>query len=202
MATRKKKNAIQFLILLIIVVLIVAISWGVMRWYNNRPGPAPQDVHLSASINGQKTDVAPYSACEIGASCPDGSTTDVDLGTDDTLSIELPKDVYDHEWSLLKIYDDPAANDQSTFGSNQQKTVEVKGSSDPLTEGGNRPRLVVVEISSLLIGHDSDGNETPYTVTWSIHVKGTQVKDESLAPAASDAPEATDAPSSEATPTQ
>ncbi|MDO4910543.1 MAG: DUF2771 domain-containing protein [Corynebacterium sp.] len=180
MSSRRKKNAIQFVSLLVIVLIVVGASWAVMRWYSNRPGPDPREVHLSATINGEKIDIAPYAACEIGESCPEGTTTDVDLGPEDTMSIELPADVYDHEWSLLKIYDDPAANDQSTFGSNQQKSVDIAGSTEPLIEGGERPRLVVVEISSLLIGTDEDGNESPYTVTWSIHPKDTVINTDAL----------------------
>jgi len=46
--------------------------------------------------------------------------------------------------------------------------VEIPGSVDPVNEGDPRPRLMVVEISSAMIGHDADGEETPYATVWSL----------------------------------
>lgn len=33
-----------------------------------------------------------------------------------------------------------------------------------------RPRLVVVEIRSVMIGHDAQGEQTPQTATWSLGI--------------------------------
>lgn len=162
MAAKRKKNLIQFLVLIVAVVAVVAGSIGFQNWWNNRPGPEPGTVTIKA--NGQ--DIAPYMVCEPGVACPEGEVTKLAVGPDDTLKIELPREVYDHDWSLLKIYDDPAANAQDYFKGNEKKEVEVKGSAD----GEPRPRLVVVEVSTVLIGHDAQGVETPYTVVWSMGV--------------------------------
>jgi len=41
----------------------------------------------------------------------------------------------------------------------------------PRTAGGPpRPRLVVVEISTAMVGHNDAGEETPYSVVWSVKV--------------------------------
>lgn len=175
MSSRKKRNAVQFLALLVIVIAIVSIVYGVQHWWNNRPGTQPQDVRLSVSLNGTETEVSPYSVCEIGTDCEEGTVYDIALGPDDIMTIDLPPEIYSSEWSLLKIYDNPAANDQSTFGANQQRSVDIKGSTEPLDDSGTRPLLVVVEISVFMIGTDENGEEIPYTVTWSIHSEDTVI---------------------------
>ncbi|MFV8381744.1 DUF2771 domain-containing protein [Corynebacterium hindlerae] len=161
MASTRKRNLTQFLILIVAVVVVVAGSIAFQKWWNNRPGPEPATVTIKA--NGQ--DISPYMVCEPGLECPEGEVPSVAVGPDDTLKIEVPKEIYDHDWSVLKIYDDPAFNDQSFFKGHEAKDVEIKGSAD----AEPRPRLVVVEVSTVLIGHDAKGVETPYTVVWSVH---------------------------------
>ncbi|QGU02610.1 hypothetical protein CKALI_08755 [Corynebacterium kalinowskii] len=161
MAAKRKKNLIQFLILIVAVIAVVAGSIAFQNWWNSRPGPEPDQVTIKA--NGQQ--IKPYMVCEPGVDCPEGEVPQISVGADDTLKIEVPKDIYDHDWSVLKIYDDPAANSQQYFKSHEAKEVEIKGSAD----GEPRPRLVVVEVSTVLIGHDAAGVETPYTVVWSIN---------------------------------
>lgn len=161
MSASRKKNLIQFLIMVVAVVAVVAGSIAFQNWWNNRPGPEPGTVTIKA--NGQE--IKPYMVCEPGVACPEGEVPKIAVGPDDALKIELPKEIYDHDWSLLKIYDDPAANSQQYFKANEAKETEVKGSAD----GEPRPRLVVVEVSTVLIGHDANGVETPYTVVWSIN---------------------------------
>lgn len=160
MANVRKRNLLQFLVLIVAVVIVIAGSIAFQKWWNNRPGPAPETVAIKA--NGQ--DVLPFTVCEPGVECPEGDVAKVAVGPDETLKIEVPKEIYDHDWSVLKIYDDPAANDQTYFKSHEAKDVEITGSAD----GEPRPRLVVAEVSTVLIGTDANGVETPYTVVWSI----------------------------------
>lgn len=162
MGSRRKKNLIQFLILIIAVAVVITGSIAFQNWWNNRPGPEPAAVKIKA--NG--TEISPYMICEPGVECPEGQVPQVSVGPDETLKIEVPKEVYDHDWSVLKIYDDPAANDQSYYKGHEAKDVEIKGALD----GEPRPRLVVVEVSTVLIGHDAQGVETPYTVVWSVGI--------------------------------
>ncbi|MEJ5927650.1 DUF2771 domain-containing protein [Corynebacterium sp. H128] len=163
MANVRKRNLTQFLILIIAVVAVIAGSIAFQNWWNSRPGPAPEAVAIKA--NGQE--VLPYTVCEPGVECPEGKIPQISVPADGSLRIEVPKDIYDHDWSVLKIYDDPAANDQHYFKANEAKDMEIPGSLD----GEPRPRLVVVEVSTVLIGRNAAGAETPYTVVWSINAK-------------------------------
>ncbi|MEJ5997318.1 DUF2771 domain-containing protein [Corynebacterium sp. H130] len=161
MSATRKKNLIQFLVLIVAVVAVVAGSIAFQNWWNSRPGPEPETVTIK--VNGQE--IKPYMVCEPGVECPEGEVPRVQIGADEKLKIEVPREIYDHDWSLLKIYDDPVANAQDYFKGNEMKSVEVPGS----TDGEPRPRLVVVEVSTVLIGHDANGVETPYTVVWSVN---------------------------------
>lgn len=173
-ADRRKKSLLQFVVLIVAVVLVVLASVAFQRWWNNRPDPDPQEVTITATVGGKSTAVEPYLVCEIGETCPESPDvvtvkTEADSGADH-ITLKLPKNVFDHDWSLVSIYDDPARNQQRNFAAYESTSVDV-----PLTvaaeEGGDSASLVVVEISSALIGQNGDGEETPYAVTWSVHVK-------------------------------
>ena len=171
MTTPKKarqKSLLQFLTLLIAVVIIVVAAVLAQNWWNNRPGPEPQDVTVTATVGGTQIEVAPYLVCEPGLECPEGEVPNLPMGPDDTLVLDIPEPIHDHDWQLLMIYDDPAVNDQQFHGAYDTDSVEIPGSVDPVNEGDPRPRLMVVEISSAMIGHDADGEETPYATVWSL----------------------------------
>lgn len=180
MASRKtkRKNLIQLLSLIVAVAVVVAASVAFQTWWKNRPGPEPKDIKVTAEVGDTKLDVTPYAICEPGVDCPEGEVPTIAVGEDDTLTVSVPTDISDHDWSLLKIYDDPAANDEMYYKANEQTSVDVPGSVDPTTEGSTtRPRLVVVEINSVLIGHNDAGEETPYSVTWSISTEYAKTAD-------------------------
>lgn len=170
MASRKtkRKNLIQILSLTIAVVLVVIVSVVFQQWWNNRPEPLPQDISIKASAPAGEVDVFPFSMCEPGVECEENEVPILEVGTDEELHLSIPEEIHDHDWYLLTIYDDPAANDEFYHTSFDATEATVPGSVDPTEEGGERPRLVVVEISSVMIGEDAEGNETPYTVTWSL----------------------------------
>lgn len=174
MASRKtrRKNLIQLLSLVIAVVVVVLCSIAFQSWWNNRPGPEPNTVTITASSGDVSQDITPFSVCEPGVPCDENEVPSIAVDKDGELKISVPKEVSDHDWSLLKIYDDPAANDQSFFGANEATEATVAGSVDPVRKKDDkRPRLVVAEVTSVLIGHDDQGVETPYTVTWSVSAK-------------------------------
>lgn len=171
MATPKKarkKSLLQFLALVIAVVIIIVAAVVAQGWWNNRPGPEPRDVTVTARVGETSLEVSPYLVCEPGLECPEGEVPNLPVGPDDTLVLEIPEAIHDHDWQLLMIYDDPAANDQQLHGGYDAERVEIPGSVDPLEEGDQRPRLMVVEISSAMIGLDADGEETPYATVWSL----------------------------------
>ncbi|MBI8999897.1 DUF2771 domain-containing protein [Corynebacterium sp. CCM 9185] len=176
MAERRNKgrNLRQFVTLIIAVIIVVVVSVLFQRWWNDRPGPPPQEITLEASAGDRTVTVTPYSACEIDAECPEGEVTDLPVGADDTLTIMLPPEVYDRDFSLLMIYDNPAANDQRLYPGNSTKKVEVPGSLALKADDGGKSteaRLLVVELRSPQIGIAADGTESPVRVVWSINAQ-------------------------------
>ncbi|STC69922.1 putative secreted protein [Corynebacterium pilosum] len=154
----------------IIVILVVALVGGVyafMQWQNSRPAAAPHEVTVTATVGETEVETTPYMVCEPGVECPENEVPTVQVSPDDTVRIEVPKDIYDHDWQLLTIYDDPGANDQQLHGPNDTNTVDIPVSASPVGDSTEHPQLVVVEVSSIMIGHDDAGVETPYMTTWS-----------------------------------
>ncbi|GAB3708869.1 DUF2771 domain-containing protein [Corynebacterium nasicanis] len=171
MASPKKarqKALLQFLTLLVAVVIVVVAAVLAQNWWNNRPGPQPHDVAVTADNGSERIEVFPYIVCEPGLECPEGEVPNLPVAADGTLVLEIPEDIHDHDWQLLLIYDDPAANDQQFHGAYDATTVEIPGSVDPVADGDPRPRLMVVEISSAMIGRDAHDEETPYATVWSL----------------------------------
>ena len=171
MATRRQarqKSLLQILALVIAVVIVVVAAVLVQNWWNDRPGPDPREVALTGSVGGESVKVSPYLVCEPGQECPEGEVPNLPVGADDTLALELPESVADHDWQLLMIYDDPAANDQRLHGPNDTDRVEIPGSVDPVGDSTERPRLQVVEVSSVMIGDNDAGEETPFATVWSL----------------------------------
>lgn len=174
MATRreaKKKSLLQILALIIAVVIVVVAAVLFQNWWNDRPGPEPGEVAITASAGGESVEVAPYLVCEPGLECPEGEVPNLPVGEDETLRLEIPEPIHNHDWQLLMIYDDPAANDQQLHGPYDTTEVEIPGSVDPVGESEERPRLVVVEVSSVMIGRDDEDEETPYATVWSLNTE-------------------------------
>ena len=155
----RRRNLTQFLMLTVAVVAVVAISITFQRWWNNRPGPEPRDIQLTVSAPSGEQKISPFTVCEPGTTCAENSVPEVRLGEQDKVKV------------TVTIYDDPAANDQSSFKAHEKQEVEVSGSAEPRTaDSTTRPRLVVVEISTAMVGHNDAGEETPYSVVWSVKV--------------------------------
>ena len=60
---------------------------------------------------------------------------------------------------------------EKLHGAHERDTIEVPVTIDPVGDKKDvRPRLVVVEIRSVMIGHDAQGEQTPQTATWSLGI--------------------------------
>ncbi|MDK6814661.1 DUF2771 domain-containing protein [Corynebacterium sp. UMB6689] len=165
----RKKSLLQFLALIIAVAVIVVAVVMFQKWWNDRPGPDPKDVTITATVGDETLEVAPYIVCEPGTDCEEGDVPNLTVGPDDTLKLEIPEAISNHEWSVLSIYDDPAANDSTAHGANETTSLEIPGSVPPIEAStGERPQLKVVEISTLMIGRDANGEETPMHTVWSL----------------------------------
>ena len=166
MATRKqarKQTLIQVLALLIAVVVIVVAAVLFQTWANNRPGAHPEDIRITATVGEESIEVAPYLACVPGTECPEGEVPNLEVGEDETLKLDIPDDISRYQWQVLSIYDNPAANDEALHGPGETETVEVPGSVDPIdaSDSEERPQLMVVEVSAVLVGEDETGEEAP-----------------------------------------
>ncbi len=175
MASRKtrRRNLIQIAALIAAVAVVVAGSIAFQTWWNKRPEKEPRDIAIEFSSPTASQEVFPFSICEPGVECPENSVPVITMSADQELTVKVPPQVSDHDWSLLKIYDDPAANDQSFYAAHDANEIKVSGSASLKKDAQSLAKLVVVEVSSVLIGHDDKGDETPYTVTWSVHVTVT-----------------------------
>ena len=117
--------------------------------------------------------------CEPGTECPEGEVPNLYVGENDTLKLDIPDDISRYQWQVLSIYDDPAANDETRHGAGETEAVEIPGSVDPIeaSDSQDRPKLIVVEVSAVLIGADDNGDEAPYSSVWSL----STMSDEELA---------------------
>ncbi|MFE1514371.1 DUF2771 domain-containing protein [Corynebacterium bovis] len=164
-AQRRQLRVMAVIAVLVVVVVVGAI--GFQRWWDSRPGTPPRDLRVTATVGGESRDIAPYSACPLDdADCHGDAPARIPLGPDDSATLSIPGEVSDHDWSMLTIYDDPAANREQYFTADQTDSVTVAGRAD--SAKADSPRLTVVEIHSLVVGTDDAGAETPYAVVWSI----------------------------------
>lgn len=175
MASRKtrRRNLIQITALIVAVAIVVAGSIAFQTWWNNRPEKEPREVAIEVSSPSSSQEVFPFSICEPGVTCPENTVPVITVNADQELTVKVPPQVSDHDWSLLKIYDDPVANDQSFYTAHETSEVTVPVSTPLKKDSQDRTKLVVIEVSSVLIGHDEKVEETPYTVTWSIRTTVT-----------------------------
>lgn len=194
MATRKearKRSLLQILALIIAVVIIVVGVVVFQNWWNSRPGPEPQEVSITASVGDESKEISPYLVCQPGVECPEGEVPNLIVGEDETLRLDIPEAIHDHEWKVLTIYDDPAANDETVHGGYDTDFVEIPGSVDPIEAStGERPRLMVVEVSALMVGTDDNGEETPFSTVWSLSTMSEEDQEEAAKAAEKAAKEA------------
>ncbi|QNE89149.1 DUF2771 domain-containing protein [Corynebacterium incognita] len=170
MATRKeakKKALLQVLALVTAVVIIVVGVLLFQNWWNSRPGPEPKDVAVTFTVGDKEVTTTPYMACEPGKDCAEADIPTLKVGADETLKVEVPEDVSNHDWQVLRIYDKVEANDETLHGPHETSTVDVPGS---VTVGEKKEKaaLQVVEVHSVMIGTDANGEETPFTTVWAI----------------------------------
>lgn len=174
----QRRQLFSFLSLVAVVALIIAGIVYYNSWNSTRGAslPAdhimPADQVITAVVNGKEIPITPYSACELDAKdCPGGTPFSLDLAGAQDFTLKIPEDVSNHDWLLLGIYDDPGANTEQYFTANEASEVTLNRLSTQKSEDGSIPKLVVVEIQSLLIGVDKDGKQSPFNSIWSIAVQ-------------------------------
>ncbi|WP_018297616.1 DUF2771 domain-containing protein [Corynebacterium lubricantis] len=169
---KKKSSSLQLLALIVVMVLVMVVgAYGIMTWQKNRPPTPPQEVAITVSAGDESLEATPYLVCEPGVECPEGEIPTLKVASGDTVNVEIPEDIYDHDWTLLTIYDDPGANDEQVHGPYDTDSVDIPVSATPVGDSAEQPQLVVIEVSSIMIGLDDNNEESPYLVTWSIAVE-------------------------------
>lgn len=124
---QKRKNRKQILALLLAVIVVVAVSLGFQNWWNSRPETPPSELAITVETSdGQTLEIYPYMICEAGEDCdaPDKVTT-INVPDDASVHLTIPSEIYDHDWTLLQIYDDPAVNDEFYYAANERTEVEL-----------------------------------------------------------------------------
>ena len=108
----QRRQLLTALALVAMVAVVVAAVVGYNQWKDGHVETLPSEQRITAVVNGQETEIAPYSACEIDdADCQqqEGQPFELDLQGAKEFTLKLPKDVYDHDWAMLQIFDDPGA---------------------------------------------------------------------------------------------
>lgn len=163
----QRKQMITFGAIVLLVVVVAGAVLGYQYWSDNRPEPHPSELRVTVTdANGDEEEYAPYSVCQMfSGECDEGEPVEIELGPDEEATLSLPEEVYDHDWTMLQIFDDPAANTEDTYTGYEQTEVTVRGSADQEDEDGENARLAVVEIHSSLVGED-DGEEVAFGAVW------------------------------------
>lgn len=168
----QRKNILTMVAIVAMVAVLVGAAVAFNNWQNNRITTLPQDQRVIAVVDSKETPIAPFSACELDdASCTPNMPVEVDLTGVSEFTLKLPEDVSNHDWALLEIFDDPGANSEQYFAADEAQEVTVPVESPKTAEDGTHPKLAVVEIHSMLVGLDSQGEQSPFNVVWSIKPK-------------------------------
>lgn len=173
MATRKearKKSLLQVLALIIaLVIIVVAVVIGQRWWQDRSSNKSPANTTVTVSYGNQKQQIHPYLVQEPGTKANEGEVPSIQVNDSDTVTVDLPGNVYDHDWSAVLIYDNPAANDEQRHGPREAKSVSVPVQSEKKEKPEDpKPKLMVIEIQSVMLGKNDKGDETPYTTIWSV----------------------------------
>lgn len=164
---RRRSVTLVTVLAVVAIVGIVAITLA-MNWWSERGQLQPEEVTITVSNGAEEIEVAPYLSCELGTECGEGGDVPViDPHDADVLTVTIPRAIHDHDWSVVTIYDDPGANDQVFHGPYDTVELELPVTVDPVGDSQERPRLVVVEISSVMLGTNEAGEETAYSTVWS-----------------------------------
>lgn len=54
----QRRQLLTFGAIVVLVLVVAAAVWGVQRWMDSRPGPAPEDLRVTVEINGEEQEHA------------------------------------------------------------------------------------------------------------------------------------------------
>lgn len=162
MARPAKAKSIKPIVAIVLAALVlVAAIYAFMEWQNSRPGTPVRELQVEVTSAGQQRQIEPYTVCELDQECVGGKPPTMALD-ESVVHVAVPAEISNTSWRLLAIYDDPAANNETVYTSNEASEHEIEA----VTDTG--ARLVVAEVSALEIDHDASGEEIPVIATWSV----------------------------------
>lgn len=171
---RQRAQRKQLLTMGAIVALVVVVIGGVLlynRWQDGKIETLPKDQRIIAVVDGKEVEIAPYSACQLDdPDCRPSEPYKLEMGDAKEVTLKLPEDVYDHDWSMLQIFNDPGANQDNYYKGNERQEVTLKTEANVKAKDGSTPLLRVVELHSMLVGLDDNDEQTPYATIWSIEI--------------------------------
>ena len=174
-ARRKQEQRKQLLAFAAIVAVVAIVAAAIVfynRWRDGQVETLPQDQRIVAVVDGQEQHIAPYSTCELDdKDCKPGQPAPLELKGAKEFTLKIPQDVTNHDWSLLKIYNDPGANQDNYFRADEAQEVKLKLGAERKSADGSTPSLKLVEVRSMLVGLDAEKNQTPVNTIWSIEIK-------------------------------
>ncbi|WP_297008782.1 DUF2771 family protein [uncultured Corynebacterium sp.] len=165
----QRTQLFTFLGIVVLVAVVAGVVLSVQKFLDSRGGTDPEDLRITAvSADGEETELAPWAVWADGdARSEDDTPTAITLPADGEITLRLPSDVYDHDWTMLQFYEDDGANVSNSYAANEAKEVTVGGSSGKTAADGSHPRLIGVEIQSVLIDGSGD-EEEPVVAVWSL----------------------------------
>lgn len=170
----QRRQLLTFLGIVVLVVVVAGAVLGVQKYRDSHDGTDPQDLRITAVTADGEEKLAPYSVCSFDdTDCGGDTSTGIALPADGQVTLKLPSDIYDHDWKLVRIYDDPAANTEDSYAANEMPEITLDGSSPDKSADGTQPRLAVAEIQTLLVRGSGD-DEEPVAAVWSISPEGVE----------------------------
>lgn len=171
-ARRKRAQRQQLITFGAIVAVVLIVVGGVLwfvRWQGEQIETLPADQRITAVVGDKEVEIPPYSVCELDdRECAPGQPFSLDLAGAKEFTVKVPRDISDHDWAVLEIFDDPGANEQTLHRGNEATEITIPVESPRLSADGTHPALAVVEVHSMLVGLDAQGENTPMNVVWSI----------------------------------
>lgn len=171
---RKRAQRKQLMTMGAIVALVVVVIGGVLlynRWQDGKIETLPQDQRIIAVVNGEEHEIAPYSVCQLDdPDCKPSQPYKLHVGNAKKVTIKPPEDIYNHDWSLLQIFDEPGANQDNYYKSYEREEVTLDLKASLKADDGSTPQLKVLELHSMLVGLDDNDEQTPYATIWSIEI--------------------------------
>lgn len=168
---RWQQNSKAFVVVGAIVVVglvVTGIVLAVNKW-TNQAIDDPHALSIEVIQDGETTEVLPYRVCDLfeknACTTTETNAAKISLGEQETAEVNVGSTVGSNSWTLQRFFSDDAVNSTSRKDPGEATTETIAGSA---AVAGKRTPLGVVEVSTALIGKNSEGEETTYGITWSI----------------------------------